>query len=279
MKYTIILSVLAALPMLAQCPCGDKPCAPKAPACQCAHRHMNPQAMEAMKAKFMEKFDTNKDGQLSDEEKAEVKKHFEAKHAEMKAKFMEKFDTNKDGQLSDEEKAEVKKAFEAKKAEWMAKHGQKPGMRHGRHHGMRHGKPGMGHGHHGMKHGKPCCGKRPQLSAEQKEAMKAKFMEKFDTNKDGQLSDEEKAEVKKFFEAKKAEWMAKKGQKPCCGKPGMRHGRHHGMRHGKPGMGHRHHGMKPCCKPGMPCGKPCCKPAPAPQAAPAPAPAPEQPAA
>ena len=69
-----------------------------------------------MKAKFMEKFDADKDGQLSDAEKeavkADMKAKFEARHAEMKAKLMEKFDADKDGQLSDAEKEAMKADFE-----------------------------------------------------------------------------------------------------------------------------------------------------------------------
>jgi hypothetical protein len=68
-----------------------------------------------MKAKFMEKFDADKDGKLSDAEKeavkAEMKAKFEAKKAEMKAKFMEKFDADKDGKISDAEKEAIKAEF------------------------------------------------------------------------------------------------------------------------------------------------------------------------
>jgi hypothetical protein len=150
-----------------------------------------------MKAKFMEKFDTDKDGQISDAEKEAIKAQFEAKKAEMKAKFMEKFDTDKDGQLSDAEKEAAKAEFK-KNAPKFRKHGR---------HGKRCGR---------------CCGKkfqRPQLTEEQKAQFeakkaerKAKFMEKFDTDKDGQLSDAEKEAIKAEF--------AKRGptghRRPCC---------------------------------------------------------------
>ena len=66
---------------------------------------------EARKAKFMEKFDTDKDGQISDAEKEAIKAAHEARKAEMKAKFMEKFDTDKDGQISDAEKEAIKAEF------------------------------------------------------------------------------------------------------------------------------------------------------------------------
>ncbi len=42
-----------------------------------------------------------------------MKADFEAKKAERKAKFMEKFDVNKNGQIDEEEKAAIKADFEA----------------------------------------------------------------------------------------------------------------------------------------------------------------------
>ena len=65
---------------------------------------------------------------------------------------------------------------------------------------------------------KPCCMKmqRPQLTEEQKAEMKAKFMEKFDADKDGQLSDAEKEAAKAEFQ-KRAPKCGKKGhRRPCC---------------------------------------------------------------
>ena len=80
---------------------------------------------------------------------------------------------------------------------------------------------------------------RPQMTEEQKAAFRAKMLEKFDTNKDGQLDDAEK-------EAMKAEFM-----------------KHHQGQPGKPGM-HRPHGPRPEARPAAaPCncgcneGKPC----------------------
>ena len=121
MKKSLLIALFAAMPIMAQ-DCPQKPeCAPKKPCCMKMHRAHRPQLSEEqkaeMKAKFMEKFDADKDGKLSDAEKeavkAEMKAKFEARRAEMKAKFMEKFDADKDGQLSDAEteaaKAEFKK--------------------------------------------------------------------------------------------------------------------------------------------------------------------------
>ncbi len=59
--------------------------------------------------KMLEKFDADKDGKLSDSEKAAAKAEFEKKRAGMEAKALEKFDADKDGKLSDEERAVMKK--------------------------------------------------------------------------------------------------------------------------------------------------------------------------
>ena len=117
MKKTLLVALFAAMPLLAQ-ECPKMPECGKARPC-CAKKMNRPQLSEEqkaeMKAKFMEKFDADKDGQLSDAEKeavkAEMKAKFEARRAEMKAKFMEKFDADKDGQLSDAEKEAAKAEF------------------------------------------------------------------------------------------------------------------------------------------------------------------------
>ena len=80
MKKSLLIALFAAMPIMAQ-DCPQKPeCAPKKPCCMKMHRGHRPQLTEEqkaeMKAKFMEKFDTNKDGQLSDEEKAAAKAEF-----------------------------------------------------------------------------------------------------------------------------------------------------------------------------------------------------------
>ena len=71
-----------------------------------------PQAAKVkdMKAMFMKKFDKDGDGKISEEEKAAIKKEFEAR----KAMFMKKFDKDGDGKLDDKEKAAIKKAFMAR---------------------------------------------------------------------------------------------------------------------------------------------------------------------
>ncbi len=199
MKKSFFFALFAALPVMAQeaapeqqCPaqkpcCKAMSCAPAKPCC--GKRGERPDFRKVM----LEKFDANKDGQLDDSEKAAAKAAFEAKRAEMKAAFekkmLEKFDANKDGQLDDSEKAAAKAEFEKMRAERRGKCGKR--------------------GHRGPK--RPCCGGRRghrHMSPEQKAECRAKFMEKFDANKDGQLDDAEKAAVKANFEAKRAEMKA-----------------------------------------------------------------------
>ena len=248
MKKSLLIALFAAMPLMAQ-ECPQKPeCAPQHPCCfGKMHRPHGPRPQlteeqkaemkakfEARRAEMLAKFDSDKDGKLSCDER---KAAHEARKAEMKAKFMEKFDADKDGQLSDAEK-------EAAKAEFK-KHGP-------RHHGKC-------CGHKGPRHHGKCCGPkgpRPELTEEQKdemkakfEARKAKFMEKFDTDKDGQISDAEKEAIKAAHEARKAEMKAKFMEKFDTDKDGQisdaekeaikaefgKRGPHrpHGPRHGK----------------------------------------------
>ncbi len=230
MKKSLLFALLAAMPLMAQ-ECPDKPaCCPKHPCCfGKMHRpQLTEEQKAAMKAKFMERFDTDKDGQISDAEKEAIKAQFEARHAERKARFMEKFDTDKDGQISDAEKEAIKAEF------------GKCGPR-------RHGKCGRKGPHHGK-----CCGPRPELSDEQKAAMKAKFearraemLAKFDADKDGKLScDERKAAREARHAERKARFMEKfdtdkDGQISDAEKEAIK------AEFGK--RGHRRHGK--CCGP------------------------------
>ena len=132
MKKALLIALFAAMPIMAQ-ECPQKPCCADKKPC-CMKKMQRPQLTEEqkaeMKAKFMEKFDADKDGQISDAEKAdfeakkaEMKAKFEAKKAERKAKFMEKFDTDKDGKISDAEKEAIKAEFK-KNAPKFRKHGR-----------------------------------------------------------------------------------------------------------------------------------------------------------
>ena len=211
MKKSLLVALFAAMPLLAQ-ECPKMPECGKARPC-CAKKMNRPQLseeqkaemkakFEARKAEMLAKFDADKDGKLSADER---KAAHEAHKAEMKAKFMEKFDADKDGQLSDAEKEAVKADFE-KNAPKFHKRGPK---------------------------GPRCCGpkapRRPELSEEQKAEMKAKFMEKFDADKDGKLSDAEKEAVKAEMKANAPKFRKgpRRGGK-CCGMKGPR--RPHGPR-------------------------------------------------
>ncbi len=76
-------------------------------------------------SKAKEKYDTDKDGKLSDEEKANAKEGARAKAKETREENLAKYDANKDGKLDSEEKARKKAdedaAKEARKAERAAR--------------------------------------------------------------------------------------------------------------------------------------------------------------
>ena len=60
------------------------------------------------KAQMKEKFDTNKDGQLDDAERAQMKAAFQARRAERMEKKFAELDKNGDGVLSKDEFKELK---------------------------------------------------------------------------------------------------------------------------------------------------------------------------
>jgi uncharacterized protein with von Willebrand factor type A (vWA) domain len=70
-----------------------------------------------MRQKLMERFDTNKNGQLEPAEKAEAERFVAARKAERQQKRIAKFDTNKNGQLDTAELAAADAFRAQKKAE------------------------------------------------------------------------------------------------------------------------------------------------------------------
>ena len=66
-------------------------------------------------AEMLEKFDADKDGKLSPDEKKAMHEEMKARMEARKAKMLEKYDTDKSGELSDTEK-------EAMKADMQARH-------------------------------------------------------------------------------------------------------------------------------------------------------------
>jgi hypothetical protein len=69
---------------------------------------------------MMEKFDADKDGKLSETERAAAKAAFKEKGGEFRAKVLERFDADKDGKLSETERAAAKEAMKEKGGELRA---------------------------------------------------------------------------------------------------------------------------------------------------------------
>ena len=86
-------------------------------------------ASEKKLTKAKEKFDVDKDGKLSDEEKAAAKDAARAKAKETREANLAKYDANKDGKLDEAEKAAKKADEEATKA---AKKTEKAARKDGR---------------------------------------------------------------------------------------------------------------------------------------------------
>jgi Ca2+-binding EF-hand superfamily protein len=62
------------------------------------------------RAQVIQKYDTNKDGQLSDQEKTVLKADMKAKHEQMKQQRLAKLDTNRDGKIDDAERQAAQSA-------------------------------------------------------------------------------------------------------------------------------------------------------------------------
>ena len=142
MKTSLIIAIVSSLPLLAQepaAPQGDQPQAES----QGMHRHhgrhmqgprgprrgmMDPEQQKQM----LEKFDTDKDGKLSDEERKAMREEFMKNRPQMpgqpgaqgprgprhgmmdpeqQKQMLEKFDVDKDGKLSDEERKAMREEF------------------------------------------------------------------------------------------------------------------------------------------------------------------------
>jgi Ca2+-binding EF-hand superfamily protein len=71
---------------------------------------------------LLEKFDTDKDGKLSDDERKAMRAEMKAQQEKRQAAMLEKYDADKDGKLSDTEKATMKTDMEAKRAAMLEKY-------------------------------------------------------------------------------------------------------------------------------------------------------------
>ena len=67
------------------------------------------------------KFDKDGDGKLSEEERAEFRKDLASKGRRLPPHLMQRFDTNGDGELSDEERSGARQAWEDRKQEMLKK--------------------------------------------------------------------------------------------------------------------------------------------------------------
>lgn len=74
------------------------------------------EAKEKPLSKVKEKYDADKDGRLSETEKAAAKEGAKAKAKETREENLEKYDANKDGKLDKEERAKQKADAEAEYA-------------------------------------------------------------------------------------------------------------------------------------------------------------------
>ncbi|MFR4417249.1 MAG: EF-hand domain-containing protein [Akkermansia sp.] len=122
-------------------------------------KRIDPGIMIVGEELVLAKYDTDKDGKLSDEEiavlQADVKKAQEAK----KAAILKKFDKDGDGKLSKEER-------KAMQEEWLKDH--------------------------------PEAAKRMEEMKARQEARKAEILKKYDKDGDGKLSDEEKKAMREI---------------------------------------------------------------------------------
>lgn len=182
-KNTFIVALIAALPVLAQDAAPQQP-GPRAPHWGAAGEMPAPRKGRAdMHKRMLEKFDTDKDGKLSEEEKAAMKAEFARRRAERgghaprpegvhpgnrrrphseRPEMIERFDADKDGQLNEQEKAAMKAAM------------------------------------------------HPDHEARSEE-FRRKLLERFDTDKDGQLSDAEKEAAKAARPKHRGEREGKRG--------------------------------------------------------------------
>lgn len=211
MKKTLIIALCAALPVFAQ---EEAPTAPQPRHWGAAGEMPQMKKREEMKRKMLEKFDADKDGQLSDAEKEAIKAEMKGRHGkrgerpegempkfgnkrgerpegqmpkfgnkrgerpqgQMPQQLLEKFDTDKDGQLNDAEKEAMK-----------------DGMKKRLH----------------------------------KREMNNNMLEKFDADKDGKLSDEEKKALREARPNKKhgkgprgPKFGNKRGERPVAPQQG-----------------------------------------------------------
>ncbi len=68
----------------------------------------SPEERAAMKQKMLERFDTDQDGELSDEEKKTARETLKAENKKIRAAVLAEFDADQDGKLSKDEREGVR---------------------------------------------------------------------------------------------------------------------------------------------------------------------------
>lgn len=162
------------------------------------------------RAAMMAQYDTDRDGQLSDTER-------QAAQAAMQQRMLQRFDTNLDGQLSDAERQAARTAMQAQRAN--APDGQMRGARGGRGGTMR-----------AQMLARFDTDKDGQLSDVERQAartaMQQRMLERYDSNRDGQLSDAERQAARAAMLARRPGGPGAPGAGPAApgaapGGPGM----------------------------------------------------------
>jgi len=146
---------------------------------------------EDFRKRLLEKYDKDKDGKLSEEERAAARKDFQARRGERPGgergsrplpEFLKKYDTDKDGKLSEEERAAARKARMAEILKKYDKDGDGKLNEEERAAARKDFQARRG-------------GQRP--GGERGSRPLPEFLKKFDKDGDGKLSEEERAEARK----------------------------------------------------------------------------------
>jgi len=144
------------------------------------HRGKRGEGDRPNRKEMLKKFDTDGDGKLNEEERAALKEAMKKRHH---AEALKRFDKDGDGELNEEERAAAKEAAKKRIA--------------GRDGAGKDGREGGKGGREGRK-GRPNFDDLP-------EKLKARLIEKFDADGDGQLNEEEKAKAREEMKKRHAE--------------------------------------------------------------------------
>ena len=158
---------------------------------------------QAHATQMFARMDANQDGKLDAADRT-------AKRAEMQAKMVERFDADKDGNISRAEWDQHSADRAAKRAERGEKRAESGEGRQGKRHAMR-GHYGKRGGHHAMMGKADTDGDKAISQAEFQTAALARF-DAADANKDGQVTADERAAQRAAWRAKRAAPAASAGE-------------------------------------------------------------------